>query len=62
MNEEGDRMSDAMDWCNEEEMDTWSDSEICEYYDNHPNLSNKAYAQMLDISCTDLNDILMDRG
>lgn len=54
-------MSEAT-WCDVNEMDTWSDAEITDYYDQHPNLTNVQYARQLGMSCADLNDILMDRA
>lgn len=54
-------MSEAK-WCDVSDMDSWSDAEITDYYDCNPGLSNVGYAQQLGMSCTDLNDILMDRA
>jgi hypothetical protein len=49
-------------WCDEQDMQSWTDSEIIEYYDLHPNLINRQYAVQLDVTCAELNEILMDRG
>jgi len=53
-------MSEANDWCNPTKMETWSDTEICDFYDQNPNLTNLQYARQLGITCAELNDILMD--
>jgi len=58
--QEGKTMSEANDWCDPTEMDTWSDAEICDFYDQNPNLTNLQYARQLGITCAELNEILMD--
>ena len=55
-------MGNTTVWCDVTDMTNWSDHEICDYYDQNPDLSNRQYAAQLGISCSELNEILMDRG
>jgi len=55
-------MSETKVWCDLGKMESWTDREIVEFYDNNPNMTNREYAAQLDITCTELNEILMDRG
>jgi hypothetical protein len=55
-------MEQSKIWCDLGKMEFWTDREICEFYDLNPNMTNREYAAQLDITCTELNEILMDRG
>jgi hypothetical protein len=43
----------------EDNMHTWNDDQIREFYDNNPNLGVSTYAGMLGLSVGELKDILM---
>ena len=43
----------------EDNMHTWDDDQIREFYDNNPNLTILTYAGMLGLSGGELKDILM---
>ena len=43
----------------EDNMHTWGDDQIREFYDNNPNLLLLTYAGMLGLSVGELKDILM---
>ena len=43
----------------EDNMHTWDDDQIREFYDNNPNLGVSTYAGMLGLSVGELKDILM---
>ena len=42
----------------ENNMHTWTEKEICEYYDQNPNLMRLTYAGMLGLSVGELKEIL----
>jgi hypothetical protein len=46
----------------EDNMHTWDDDQIREFYDNNPNLTILTYAGMLGLSGGELKDILMTDG
>jgi len=37
----------------------WTDSEICEYYDRYPNISNLTLAGMVGLTGSELKEILL---
>ena len=43
----------------EDNMHTWDDDQIREFYDNKPNLSLSTYSGMLGLSVGELKEILM---
>ena len=43
----------------ENNMHTWTDQQICEFWDDNPNLLLSTYAGMLGLSVGELKDILM---
>ena len=43
----------------EDNMHTWDDDQIREFYDDNPNLLLSTYAGMLGLSVGELKDILM---
>ncbi len=43
----------------EDNMHTWDDDQIREFYDNNPNLLLSTYAGMLGLSVGELKEILM---
>ena len=43
----------------ENNMHTWDDDQIRDFYDNNPNLSLSTYSGMLGLSVGELKDILM---
>jgi hypothetical protein len=45
----------------EDNMHTWDDDQIREFYDNNPNLLLSTYAGMLGLSVGELKDILMPK-
>ena len=42
----------------EDNMHTWTEQQICEYYDQNPNLTLLTYAGMLGLSVGELKEIL----
>lgn len=48
-----------MTWCNTKRMRSWTEAEIQEWYDNHPDLILSEYAKKLGISLNRLKQILM---
>ena len=42
----------------EDEMCTWTEQQICEFYDQNPNLTLLTYAGMLGLSVRELKEIL----
>jgi hypothetical protein len=46
----------------EDNMHTWDDDQIRDYYDQNPDLSILTYAGMLGLSGGELKDILMSDG
>lgn len=45
-------------WCDLNRIAEWSNEEICDYYDNKPNLTMSVFAGMLGLSVGELKDIL----
>jgi hypothetical protein len=45
----------------EDNMHTWDDDQIREFYDSNPNLGVSTYAGMLGLSVGELKDILMPK-
>jgi hypothetical protein len=48
-----------MSWCDVKAMKSWTEIEIQDWYDNHPNLVISEYAKQLGISIPRLKDILL---
>ena len=42
----------------EDNMHNWTDQQICEFYDQNPNLLLSTYAGMLGLNVAELKDIL----
>lgn len=48
-----------MSWCNKKHMRSWTEAEIQDWYDSHPNIVLSEYAKDLAISVLVLKQILM---
>lgn len=47
-----------MSWCNTRDMRSWTETEIQDWYDNHPDIVLSEYAKALGISVLRLKQIL----
>lgn len=48
-----------MSWCDVKSMKRWTEAEIVDWYDQHPDIILSEYAKNLGISITRLKNILM---
>jgi hypothetical protein len=48
-----------MGWCDTKAMKRWTEIEIQDWYDNHPDLVLSEYAKQLGLSISRLKDILL---
>jgi hypothetical protein len=48
-----------MNWCNTKQMKRWTEAEIQDWYDNHPDIILSEYAKQLGITVARLKDILL---
>jgi hypothetical protein len=48
-----------MSWCDVKSMKRWTEAEIVDWYDQHPDTILSEYAKNLGISITRLKNILM---
>jgi len=49
-----------MSWCDTKLMTSWSDEEIVDWYDSHPDLTISSYAKQLEITISELKWILQN--
>lgn len=47
-----------MSWCNTKDMRSWTETEIQDWYDSHPDIVLSEYAKALGISVLRLKQIL----
>lgn len=52
-------LEEKMSWCDVKNMKRWTEAEIQDWYDNHPDLILSEYAKQLGLSLTKLKDILL---
>jgi hypothetical protein len=48
-----------MSWCDVKNMKRWTEAEIQDWYDNHPDIILSEYAKQLGLSIAKLKDILL---
>jgi len=54
------KLNQSQSWSTkmEDNMHNWTEQQICEYYDQNPNLLLSTYAGMLGLNVAELKDIL----
>ncbi len=48
-----------MSWCDTKQMKRWTEAEIIDWYDQHPDIVLSEYAKSLNLSINRLKQILM---
>jgi len=52
-------LEEKMSWCDVKRMKRWTEIEIQDWYDNHPDIVLSEYAKQLGLSVSRLKDILL---